>query len=190
LHYEIEIDGRLRRVIVQRLGDGFAIEVDGGRWHVDAARIDPQTLSLIVGTVAPNRDTERTPDSHSPANGERLSGPGGRSHEVTLSSGPEDRWAVLVGTVPVSVTINGRRRRSEDRDAGNGPQRLTAPMPGKIVRVLVAHGDAVQARQPLIVVEAMKMQNELRAGRGGTVAEIHVKEGASVEAGAPLIDIL
>ena len=51
-------------------------------------------------------------------------------------------------------------------------------------------GDAVHARQPLIVVEAMKMENELRAGRDGTVAEIHVKEGASVDAGAPLIDIL
>ena len=63
-------------------------------------------------------------------------------------------------------------------------------MPGKIVRVLVGAGDAVHARQPLIVVEAMKMENELRAVRDGTVAEIHVKEGASVEAGAPLIDIL
>jgi biotin carboxyl carrier protein len=63
-------------------------------------------------------------------------------------------------------------------------------MPGKIVRVLVAAGETVHARQPLVVVEAMKMENELRAGRDGTVAKIHVKEGASVDAGAPLVDLL
>ena len=59
-------------------------------------------------------------------------------------------------------------------------------MPGKIVRVLVRTGEAVQARQPLIVIEAMKMENELRADGIGTVAEILVKEGQSVEAGALL----
>ena len=62
-------------------------------------------------------------------------------------------------------------------------------MPGKIVRVFVRPGDTVTARQPLVVVEAMKMENELRANRDGTVAEVHVREGLSVEAGAPLIVI-
>ena len=62
-------------------------------------------------------------------------------------------------------------------------------MPGKIVRILVAAGDPVRARQAVIVVEAMKMENELRAGRDGTVAEIHTTEGASVDAGALLIVI-
>ncbi len=59
-------------------------------------------------------------------------------------------------------------------------------MPGKVVRVLVKPGDAVRARQPVVVVEAMKMENELRAGRDGTVAEIHAREGTSVDAGALL----
>jgi biotin carboxyl carrier protein len=62
-------------------------------------------------------------------------------------------------------------------------------MPGKVVRVLVKNGDTVLARQPLVVVEAMKMENELRAGRDGTVAEVHAKEGASVDAGALLVEI-
>jgi acetyl-CoA carboxylase biotin carboxyl carrier protein len=55
--------------------------------------------------------------------------------------------------------------------------------------VFVRPGEAVTARQPLVVVEAMKMENELRANRDGTVAEVHVREGLSVEAGAPLIVI-
>jgi biotin carboxyl carrier protein len=62
-------------------------------------------------------------------------------------------------------------------------------MPGKIVRVLVKAGDAVEARQPLVVVEAMKMENELRAVRGGTVSEVHAHEGRSVDAGALLVTI-
>ena len=66
---------------------------------------------------------------------------------------------------------------------------MTAPMPGKVVRVLVEAGDAIVARQPLVVVEAMKMENELRAGRDGTVAEVHACEGVSVDAGALLVVI-
>jgi biotin carboxyl carrier protein len=62
-------------------------------------------------------------------------------------------------------------------------------MPGKVVRVPVAVGDIVRARQPVVVVEAMKMENELRASRDGTVAEIHVREGMSVDAGALLLVI-
>jgi biotin carboxyl carrier protein len=62
-------------------------------------------------------------------------------------------------------------------------------MPGKVVRVLVHTGDIVRARQPLVVVEAMKMENELRAGRDGRVAAIHVQEGASVDAGALMVEI-
>ncbi|MDE3153993.1 MAG: acetyl-CoA carboxylase biotin carboxyl carrier protein subunit, partial [Acidobacteriota bacterium] len=62
-----------------------------------------------------------------------------------------------------------------------------APMPGKVVRVLVAPGDAVTVRQPLVVVEAMKMENELRSPKDGVVREIKVGEGVSVEAGSLLV---
>jgi len=62
-------------------------------------------------------------------------------------------------------------------------------MPGKLVRVLVRPGDTVVARQPVVVVEAMKMENELRATRAGTVADVHAREGQSVEAGALLLVI-
>jgi pyruvate carboxylase subunit B len=62
-------------------------------------------------------------------------------------------------------------------------------MPGKIVRVLVRPGDRVSARQGLVVVEAMKMENELRAAADGRVKTVAVKEGQSVDAGAVLVDI-
>ena len=99
---------------------------------------------------------------------------------------------VHVGPVPVVVSVNGRRRWGQKQDghgADSGPQKVVAPMPGKIVRVLVAAGDQVTPRQPVVVVEAMKMETELRASREGTIAEIHVRQGMSVEAGALLLVI-
>ena len=168
-HYEIEAGGRLRQVAVAREGGGFAVTVDGRRYHVDAARIDEHSLSLLVDGLCR------------------------RSYDVTVTADAAGgELAVYVGAVPVAVALNGRRGwgRKDDRAAsGAGPQRVTAPMPGKVVRVLVGAGDCVAARQPLVVVEAMKMENELRASREGTVAEVHAREGVSVDAGALLVVI-
>ena len=167
MQYEVEIGGRRRQVVVTRAGDGFAVSVDGRSRQVDAARIDMHTLSLVVDGVW--------------------------SNEVSVATDPASgQLAVHVGATPIAVTLNGRRRwgrREEGAGPGSGPQRLIAPMPGKIVRVLVKAGDLVTARQPVVVVEAMKMENELRASREGTVAEIHVREGMSVDAGALLLVI-
>jgi biotin carboxyl carrier protein len=167
MQYEVEVGGRRRQVVVTRTGDGFAVTVDGHSHHVDVVRISAHSLSLIVDTVWP-ADASITTD---------------RARE---------RLTVHVAGMAVPVALNGRRRYGRKDDgagAGSGPQRLAAPMPGKIVRVPVAVGDSVRARQAVMVVEAMKMENELRAGRDGTVAEIHVREGMSVEAGALLIVI-
>ena len=75
------------------------------------------------------------------------------------------------------------------RVAHTGPLKLTAPMPGKIVKVLVGEGDVVEAGRGVLVMEAMKMENELKATRGGTIQEIKVKEGQAVEMGALLLII-
>jgi biotin carboxyl carrier protein len=98
------------------------------------------------------------------------------------------------------VSIDGHRFETEARDprrysrksgaaTSEGVQTLSSPMPGKVVRILVAAGDAVEAGQGVLVVEAMKMQNELKAARAGTVLTITAKEGATVVAGAPLATI-
>ena len=167
MQYEVEVGGRRLPVVVTRSGDGFAVSLDGRTRQVDAARIDAHTLSLVVDRVW--------------------------SNEVSIASDPASgELTVHVGAIPVGVTLNGRRRwgrKDEGSAAGSGPQRLAAPMPGKVVRVLVKAGDRVTARQPVVVIEAMKMENELRASREGTVAEVHVREGMSVDAGALLLVI-
>jgi biotin carboxyl carrier protein len=70
--------------------------------------------------------------------------------------------------------------------AAEGRQQVVAPMPGKVIRVLVCHGEAVEAGQGLLVVEAMKMQNEIRSPKSGTVERVMVAEGQAVNAGEPL----
>jgi biotin carboxyl carrier protein len=175
VQYELEIGGRLRQVIVTRTGDGFAVSLDGRIQHVDAARIDGHSLSLLVDSLSP--------EPHGP----RL------SRDVSIVADPiTGQHVVHVGSVPVLTSLNGRRRwgrKEEGGVAGSGPQRIVAPMPGKIVRVMVQAGDRVAVRQPVVVVEAMKMENELRATREGTVAEVHVREGMSVDSAALLVVI-
>jgi biotin carboxyl carrier protein len=97
------------------------------------------------------------------------------------------------------VTVAGERFEVELRDprswsrksvAGSqGAAILSAPMPGKVVRLLVAAGDTVEAGQGLLVVEAMKMQNEIKAPRSGQVISLTAREGATVVAGEPLATI-
>jgi biotin carboxyl carrier protein len=105
---------------------------------------------------------------------------------VTLGPGGDGEAVVAGHAVPVALA-NRRRRARAILGAGNGDQRVLAPMPGKVVKLLVAAGDRVEARQGLIVVEAMKMENELTVPRAGTVSKIEVAEGTSVEAGRLLI---
>jgi biotin carboxyl carrier protein len=119
-----------------------------------------------------------------------------RSYEIALDDrGPGD-LVVYVEGQPTAVTPidprararHGRARAGSDGEY-DGPGHVKAPMPGRIVKLLVAPGDAVTAQQGVIVVEAMKMENELRAPKAGTVTAIHVAEGATVDANATLITI-
>lgn len=100
----------------------------------------------------------------------------------------------------VLVDVNGREYKVEARDpraagrhgrhtVGEGRQNISAPMPGKLIRLLVGEGDAVHAGQGLAVVEAMKMQNEVKAPREGRIVAVRAKAGDTVTAGAVLVTI-
>ena len=114
----------------------------------------------------------------------------GRSYEAQVEEAP-NALIVVVGGRRFEIDVRDPRRfRRAGAGAGaDGVQTVAAPMPGKIVRVLVATGDEVQAGQGLLVVEAMKMQNEMKAPRAGKVLSISAKEGATVAAGESLATI-
>ncbi len=122
------------------------------------------------------------------------SGPGvfsilieGRVYQATILA----PGAVQVNDQIFNVEIFDPRelRARSSTGASQGRQNIAAPMPGKVVRVLVGVGDTVEAGQGLIVVEAMKMQNEMKSPKAGNVVEIKTKDGATVSAGEILIVI-
>ena len=171
--YEVAIGDRLRTVGIVRKGAYLHVDLDGRVHVVDARRVNDSIVSMLL----------QVEGADVPA----------RSIDASFASQPVagDFDVHLDGrTIPVQIRPAGsfgRQKKAGGGAAGAGPQRVTSPMPGKVVRVLVKPGDEVKARQGLVVVEAMKMENELRAARDGRVREVSVAEGQSVDAGTVLL---
>ena len=114
----------------------------------------------------------------------------GRVYDARVEEGPAGLVVVIDGyRFEMEVRDPRRWSRKDASRAGEGVQTVAAPMPGKVVRVLVAPGDEVVAGQGLLVVEAMKMQNEMKASRAGSVLTVTAREGATVTAGELLVTI-
>ena len=110
---------------------------------------------------------------------------GQRSYEVTVEG-----WVFEISAEPLErALLRDRATRSAGRAGATGPQTVKAQIPGRIVRLWVAEGDTVETGQRLLAVEAMKMENEVRATRAGTVASIRVAIDASVELGDVLLTV-
>jgi biotin carboxyl carrier protein len=158
------------RTLVVRLdpdGDGFVAGVDGEErrvgWVVPGAR--GTAAGATVEELALVVD--------------------GRPCRALVARRPDHVLVALAGRVYRFETEAARE--AGGRSAGSGT--VTAPMPGKVVAVLVAEGDAVEAGQPLVVIEAMKMESTLAAEVAGHVARVHVVAGAMVDAGAVLVEV-
>jgi biotin carboxyl carrier protein len=155
--YDIAIDGKQYRLDLKQIDGRWACRVDGREIEADAVLVQPNVLSLRIGDRAYEVKCERI------------------SNETRI-------W---VGSQALAVEIRDPRSlRNRGRAIDEqGPKKLTAPMPGKVVRVLVRVGTAVEAGAGVLVVEAMKMQNEVKSPKKGTIQRILVTEGAAVNAG-------
>jgi biotin carboxyl carrier protein len=140
--------------------DGRTIEVDSGQL-ASAVRVEPGVYSILLN---------------------------GASYEIRVIETPQGLSAEVGGR---RFTIEVRDPRDTSRGArtalGSGRQNVAAPMPGKVIRVLVNVGDAVEVGAGLVVVEAMKMQNEMKASRPGRVIEVRARAGETVAAGDTLV---
>ena len=156
---EIELDGKLRSVEVIHTGEGPRWIIDGRALDVDAVEVSSGIYSLLIG---------------------------GKSFEARVEPQSDSGLRVTVAGREFDVAIRDSRKWNRGRATGaeaEGRQQVTAPMPGKIVLVLVKTGDAVNAGQGIAVVEAMKMQNEIRSPKSGTVERLLVAAGQTVNAG-------
>ena len=182
--FEVEVDGRLFPVAIERLDHPrrLRVTIDGVARVIEVARPGAFSLSLLVappdGLVGRAGAGQQKETVGAPLT----------STEYQLAPGAgRGELLVGVGGRTISVTVNGRRSAHAEAAAhGHAQIAIVAPMPGRVVRVLVAPGDEVEARQGVVVVEAMKMENELRAPRAGRVKEISVAAGTSVESGRVL----
>lgn len=163
MSYLATIGGREVKVEVREIGvNRYQVILDGKEHVVDAQQVQPGLWSIL-------RDF--------------------RSFEVDLHRREEEYEALIDGDC-YRLEIASEQRRALARSGGKGAAgkaMVTSPMPGKVVKILVAVGEEVKAEQGVIVVEAMKMENELKTSVAGKVKEIFVEEGEVVEAGARLV---
>ncbi len=167
MRYEVKLSSstsqaKKRLVELERNASGWRVTLDGLVVAVDAAEVSPNTLSILLD---------------------------GQSFEITVTLSPDGKLQLHTGTREFIAEVidprawSGRRHSSVEAE---GRQQIVAPMPGKVVRLLVKAGEHVEAGQGLLVVEAMKMQNEIRSPKSGTVERILAQEGQPVNAGEVL----
>jgi len=156
--YDVTIDGKTHRLKLQRTASSWRCWIGEREVPVDAVLTQPNVLSVIRDGKA----HEVTRDHHA---GETFVSLGGRRYRVEVSD---------------PRSLRGRRGSAGDE---SGPRKITAPMPGKVVRVLVAENMEVKAGQGVMVVEAMKMQNEVKSPKKGKIQRLTAVVGAAVNAG-------
>jgi biotin carboxyl carrier protein len=155
--YDVNINGKNYRLELNPVDGRWSYRVDSKTVEVDAVPIRPNVLSLRIGNTAYEVRSERIAND----------------------------WYLWVGNTRFAAevrdprSLRGRSRAQEER----GPRKIVAPMPGKVVRVLVREGDEVELGAGMAVVEAMKMQNEIKSPKKGTMRKILVSEGAPVNPG-------
>lgn len=162
--YEVTIAETVYRVELVRTEQEWKCKLDGRELPLDVVSAQDGMLSLILQ---------------------------GKSYEVKQETvGAESN--VVVGQERFSASVRDPRSFRSRRRSGaseQGVMKIKAPMPGKVVRILAPAGAQVEIGQSVVVIEAMKMQNELKAPKTGVVKKISVAEGAAVEAGQALAEV-
>jgi len=160
--YDVVVDGKTHRLELSRGENTWQCLIDGEAMEVDAALTARDVLSVLVGNKA---------------------------YEIKRERSLRGELHMVIGSARYAVDVQDPRSLRTRRAAGQseeGPQKLTAAMPGKIIRIMVNEKDEVEAGQAVLVMEAMKMQNEMKAPKTGRVQKILTAEGSTVNAGDTL----
>lgn len=161
MNLKARIGDRLHKLTITRRDGAFAVEVDGVEHLVDAHKLEGDFYSMIFE---------------------------GRSYEVSVETG-HSVYRVRHGAAEQVVTLADPSREGREvlRGQGHESEAVTAVMPGRVARVLVAEGQSVEEGEGLVVLEAMKMENEIASPRAGRIKAIEVAPGQAVESGARLV---
>jgi len=149
---------QLVELTIERSNGEYVVEIGGERRRADVRKLEGDFYSILTG---------------------------GRSYEVSVEPRGE-AYYVRHGAAELLVTLSDPSRHAREGRVKQGPDEVVTQMPGRVVRLLVAEGDEVEAGQGIVVVEAMKMENEIVAGKAGKVVSVRVEPGRTVEGGAVL----
>jgi len=149
---------QLVELTIERSNGEYVVEIGGERRRADVRKLEGDFYSILTG---------------------------GRSYEVSVEPRGE-AYYVRHGAAELLVTLSDPSRQAREGRVKQGPDEVVTQMPGRVVRLLVAEGDEVEAGQGIVVVEAMKMENEIVAGKAGKVVSVRVEPGRTVEGGAVL----
>ncbi len=162
---------REANVHLEPTATGYRVRVDATTWEVDVALVGDAGRGMAARSLILD----------------------GRQYEVTVRDRGPGQYAVRSAageaTVEVMDPLTHLAMKSLGGSRATGAHQVTAYMPGRVVKLLVQEGEVVKAGQGLIVLEAMKMENEIPAESPGVVQKILVKEGQPVEGGDPLFEI-
>ncbi len=163
MRWWVDRGGQRLEVSVRRVGEQFEVELDGRQHAVEMVTAGPDMFSLVASD--------------------------GRSWAVASQKLGATRFRVSLGDRDFEVHLRDplEKEVTPASGAGAGPQEVRAPIPGKVVAVLVSAGAAVRAGQPVVVLEAMKMENQICAEGEGTVESVLVSPGGTVEGGQLLV---
>lgn len=157
--YDIMVDGKSHRVEISRGEKLWLCKIDGQDLEIDAALTARDVLSVLLG---------------------------GKAYEIKRERSLQGELHMVIGSARYAVDVQDPRSLRTRRAVGGadaGPQKIKAAMPGKIVRIMLREGDEVKAGQGIIVMEAMKMQNEMKSPKDGRIQKILIAEGSTVNAG-------
>lgn len=163
MDFEFLVNGLRQTVSLDKKGGSFIIRQGESVLEADVRSLSDGTISFLVG---------------------------GRSYLVSVGR-DETRTLVSIGGVTLVLQSPGRQApRERGEDAGEkGNTLVRAPMPGKVIKVIVVESEAVRKNQTLAIVEAMKMENEIKSPREATVKKIFVAAGDLVDADRPLLEL-
>ncbi len=153
---------RQESVHLERDGEAYLVRIGDQEYRVDLAHVGDRQRSFVID---------------------------GQQRELSVSRQGDGRYRVGGAEIEVLDPLAHLARDSHGEGAGGGTRQVTAYMPGRVASILVAEGEEVTAGQGVIVLEAMKMENEIAAEASGTVSRIFVEEGQAVEGGDPLFEL-
>ena len=166
MEFEFNLDNKIHKISIEKKNGKYLVDLGNDKEKINCQVISPNCLSLEIGD---------------------------QIHTIYLAEGENKRFVFIRGSQFIlqekDTTSSRIRRKEEDLGLSEGKQIIFPPMPGKILKILVSEGEKVKKKQSLVIVEAMKMEHEIKSALDGVVKKINFKEDQMVDTEDPIMEL-